>query len=207
MAGTFETNVFINCPYDAAFMRLLRPLVFTVIFAGLTPRLSLEQMDSGEARIQKIARLISESKYAIHDISRMQADGAGETFRLNMPFELGLDIGCRLFAEDVRSEKRCLILERERYRFQAAISDLSNSDIGAHGDVPEEVVAVVRDWLNCEAGCELPGPSRVWGAFLEFIADDFAALKAKKYTKRDIERLPLVELMTHMRTWVAVHNT
>ena len=55
----------------------------------------------------------------------------GEYFRLNMPFELGIDVGCRLFRNGCGG-KQCLILEAERYRYQAAISDLSNSDIAIH---------------------------------------------------------------------------
>jgi hypothetical protein len=54
----------------------------------------LERLDSGRPRIDKIISLIKESKYAIHDLSRLKAREAGEYYRLNMPFELGLDVGC-----------------------------------------------------------------------------------------------------------------
>jgi hypothetical protein len=201
-ATSFEQNVFVNCPFDRGFYSLLRPLLFTVIFAGLNPRLALERMDSGRPRIQRIVELIRESKYAIHDLSRIQAQKVGEYFRLNMPFELGLDVGCRMFGDGAQCEKRCLILEKERYRYQAAISDMSNSDIGSHGDDPEELVALVRDWLNCEAGAGLPGPSRIWDAFNEFMADDYDRLVAAGFSENDIRRLPVTELMDHMREWV-----
>lgn len=203
---SFDENVFINCPYDETFYPLLRPLVFTVIYAGLNPRLALERMDSGEPRIRKIEKLIRESRYAIHDLSRIQARRQGEYFRLNMPFELGLDVGCRLFGDDGHSQKCCLILEKERYRYQAAISDISNSDIKSHGDDPEELVAAVRDWLNCEAGSRLPGPSRVWDAFNEFMADDYDNLIAAGYNDKDIRRLPVVELMGRMKAWVSANT-
>lgn len=202
----FDSNVFINCPYDESFYPLLRPLIFTVIYAGLVPRLALERMDSGEPRIRKIEKLIRESRFAIHDLSRIQAQKQGEFFRLNMPFELGLDVGCRLFGDASQSKKCCLILETERYRYQAAISDLSNSDIRAHGDDPEELVAAVRDWLNCEAAADLPGPSRIWDAFNEFMADDYDNLIAAGYSDKDIRRLPIVELMGRMRPWVATNT-
>jgi hypothetical protein len=198
----FEKNVFVNCPYDAAFKPLLRPLLFTVVLAGLNPRLALERSDSGEARLRKIIELVQASRYAIHDLSRVEAARAGETFRLNMPFELGLDIGCRLFSSDNRSDKRCLILERERYRYQVAISDLAGSDLGVHADEPEEIVAVVRNWLCSDVDCDLPGPSGIWGAFLDFMADDYARLSANGYSNRDIQRLPVIELIAHMKLWV-----
>ena len=203
MGAGFDHSVFVNCPYDNQFKPLLRPLLFCLVFAGLSPRLALERRDSGELRLNKIVELIRNSKYAIHDLSRMEAQNAGELFRLNMPFELGLDIGCRLFSDGERREKRCLILDRERYRYQASISDLAGTDLGAHADEPKEMVAVVRDWLCSEADCDLPGPSRIWGAFLDFMAWDFARLFAAGYSKRDIERVPIVELLAHMNEWVA----
>ena len=136
MEAGFDRGVFVNVPYDSQFKSLLRPLLFCLIYAGMTPRLALERRDSGELRLNKIVELIRNSKYAIHDLSRMQAQEAGEFFRLNMPFELGLDIGCRLFSKDERSSKRCLILDTERFRYQAAISDLAGTDFGAHADEP-----------------------------------------------------------------------
>lgn len=202
MAHEFDRSVFVNVPYDGQFKSLLRPLLFCLVYAGMTPHLALERRDSGELRFNKIVELIRGSRYAIHDLSRMEASAAGELFRLNMPFELGLDIGCRLFSNDECNNKRCLILDKERYRYQAAISDLAGTDVGAHADEPEEVVAVVRDWLCSDAGCVLPGPSRIWGAFLDFMAWDFERLTADGYSKRDIERRPTMELLSHMRIWV-----
>ncbi|MFZ4526061.1 MAG: hypothetical protein ACOYOE_11050 [Chlorobium sp.] len=93
MEASFDRSVFVNVPYDNQFKSLLRPLLFCLVYGGMTPRLALERRDSGELRLNKIVKLIRNSKYAIHDLSRMQAREAGELFRLNMPFELGLDIG------------------------------------------------------------------------------------------------------------------
>lgn len=100
----FERNVFVNCPFDEAYYPLLRPLLFTIIYVDLLPRIATERLDSGEARISKIIELIEESRYAIHDLSRIQAEAAGEFYRLNMPFELGIDVGCRLFKSGVPSK-------------------------------------------------------------------------------------------------------
>ena len=93
----FNDNVFVNCPFDDEYLPLLRPLLFTVIDLGFTPRIALERLDSGRPRFQKIVALIKQSKYAIHDLSRIQSSKVGEFYRLNMPFELGLDVGCSLF--------------------------------------------------------------------------------------------------------------
>lgn len=198
----FDTNVFVNCPFDDQYLPLLRPLLFTIIHLGLTPRIALESLNSGEPRIQKIISLIQESKYAIHDLSRIQAARKGEYYRLNMPFEVGLDVGCRLFKDGEWSKKSCLILETQRYRFQAAISDLSNSDIAVHNDDPEQVATEVRNWLNNAAGLSAPGPSAIWGSFLDFMAANYDELKARGFSDRDIEKLPINELIAGMQAWV-----
>lgn len=85
---SFERNVFVNCPFDERFLPLLRPLLFTIIYLDLSPRIALERTDSGESRLDKILQLIRESKYSIHDLSRSEAAAVGELYRLNMPFDL-----------------------------------------------------------------------------------------------------------------------
>lgn len=89
----FESNVFINCPFDREYYSLLRPLLFTIVFLGFNPRLATERSDSGENRLEKIRELIRDSKYSIHDLSRLRSKKAKEFYRLNMPFELGMDYG------------------------------------------------------------------------------------------------------------------
>jgi hypothetical protein len=197
----FKDNVFINCPFDPEYLPLLRPLLFCVIYLGLRPRIALEALDSGAPRFEKIVSLIRESKYAIHDLSRSQAKAAGEYFRLNMPFELGLDVGCRLFKSGQASTKRCLILEVERYRHQAALSDLSNSDVAIHSNEPVKLVTEVRNWLVGETRLKAPGPSEVWGRFNEFMADNFKNLKLRGFSDADIDLLPTGELITCMNDW------
>jgi hypothetical protein len=205
----FDKSVFLNCPFDDAYLPLLRPILFFILDLGLTPRIALERLDSGRPRIEKIISLIRESRYAIHDLSRLKARKAGEYYRLNMPFELGLDVGCRLFRSDRWAEKKCLILEAERYRYQAALSDMSNSDIAVHGNDPVEASSQVRNWLANEAGLRAPGPTRLWVRFNDFMAENYTALLANGHSDRDIERLPIPELITCMQDWIAknAHRT
>jgi hypothetical protein len=201
----FETDVFVNCPFDDPYLPLLRPILFTIIDLGLTPRIALESLDSGRPRIEKIIRLINGSKYAIHDLSRIQAAHAGEYYRLNMPFELGLDVGCSIFKTGRWAEKRCLILEAERYRYQAALSDISNSDIAAHGNEPVRALSEVRNWLNTEARLRAPGPTAVWGRFTDFMARNYDVLASRGYSPEDIERLPIAELIDDIGRWVGAN--
>lgn len=198
----FRDNVFVNCPFDDDYLPLLRPLLFCIIYLGMTPRIALEALDSGAPRFDKIVSLIRQSKFAIHDLSRLQSSTAGEFFRLNMPFELGLDVGCRLFRSGQASGKKCLILEAERYRYQIAISDLSNSDIAAHSNDPVRAVTAVRNWLNNEASLRAPGPAEVWSRFNEFMAANYDVLKLRGFSDADVDRLPVGELIVCMQDWV-----
>ncbi|HAJ78216.1 MAG TPA: hypothetical protein DCO75_00465 [Fibrobacteres bacterium] len=198
----FKRSVFVNCPFDGNYMELLRPLLFTLLYSGFIPRIALESSDSSITRISKIVDLITQSRYAIHDISRCQSTGKGELFRFNMPFELGLDIGCKLFKNGRWTAKKCLILEAEKFRYQAALSDLSNSDIADHNNDPETLLRKIRNWLvqDCEA-C-LPAPTVIWGRFLDFMADNYDRLAKEGWTKKDIASQPMKETLRDMTSWI-----
>jgi hypothetical protein len=202
----FEANVFVNCPFDQPYLPLLRPLLFTVIYLDLKPRIALEAMDAGQARIDKIIGLIRESKFGIHDLSRCEAAKAGELYRLNMPFELGIDFGCRLFGRGRLKEKKTLVLEAEQYRYKAAISDLSGSDIASHDNQPYRVIAIVRDWLRNVCLADAAGTAMISSAFSDFMAHNYDALTAKGFSPADVEALPISELIECMEDWVLANR-
>lgn len=198
----FKDNVFVNCPFDDEYLALLRPILFTIIYLGLKPRIALEAMDAGEARLDKIVGLIADSKFAIHDISRIEAARAGDLYRLNMPFELGIDFGCRKFGRGQLKEKRSLVLEAERYRYKAALSDLSGVDIESHDNDPYKVAGIVRNWLKNTCHFSAVGPSKITSAFTDFMADNFDKLTSDGFSPADIEALQVAELIECMEKWV-----
>ena len=200
---TYDKNVFINCPFDKLYQPLLQPLLFTVIYLGFTPRIALERADSGEPRFNKICELINASKYSIHDLSRIKAKKRGEYFRLNMPFELGLDIGARIFYSQKHKSKRCLVLEEEQYRFQAAISDISNSDIKHHGGDAVNLVKAVRNWFAENGLKHTPSATKIWYSFSDFMNDFYEKRIADGFTKKEIYEMPTKELIDYMIEW---HN-
>lgn len=202
----FDKNVFVNCPFDEQYLPLLRPLLFTIIYLGLKPRIALEAMDSGQARLDKIVGLIRDSKFGIHDISRSEAAKAGELYRLNMPFELGIDFGCRLFGDGRQREKKALVLESEPYRYKAAISDLSGADIENHKNEPYRIIGCVRNWLKNVHLADAVGASKIAGAFSDFMACNYDALTAKGFSPGDIELLPISELVECMERWAATNR-
>lgn len=197
----FDANVFVNCPFDEDYRQLLVAIIFTVQYLGFNSRLSLERSDSGETRIHKILQLITESKYGIHDLSRIMATEENEYYRMNMPFELGIDYGCQKLKEGIWSSKKLLILEKERYRYQAALSDLSGSDIKNHEDDPLKAIKAIRDWLVTEELKTGPSANKVWSRFNEFNA--YLYNKAVEEDGHDtVDDLPIPEVIHYIQLWL-----
>ena len=202
-ADDFERNVFVNCPFDSEYRPLLWALLFTLKACGLEPRIASEKADSGEVRFHKIVRLIRQSKYCVHDISRMEAPVAGALPRFNMPFELGLDLGLRESLVYPLTEKRCVIFDREQYRFQKVLSDLAGNDIKAHDDSPETLVKQLRTWL-VEAGIpDVPGGTSLWTDYGMFTGILDETLGAAKYSQEDIESMSVAEFLSYLRSYLA----
>lgn len=203
LKGDFDSQGFINCPFDEDYLPLLRPLLFTILYLGFAPRIASERLDSGENRIDKICSLIRACRYSIHDLSRLKAKKRGETFRMNMPFELGIDYGLRRFSRGRHKGKRFLILERDRYEFQKALSDLSGVDIKAHRNEPDEVVRAIRNWL-VEVGAleSAPSPKAVWYAFARFASDFYNARQAAGFSDDDLNMMPVPEYLDFIDEWV-----
>lgn len=176
----YSKNVFINCPFDTKYFELLKTLVFTIVYFDFNPRIALETSDSGQSRLEKIVSLIKESKYSIHDLSRLQAKAVDEYYRLNMPFELGIDYGLRTFNNSY-SDKRSLILETERFDYMKAISDINGFDIKNHNDIPEQLIECLRSWFSETVGLrDLNRADKIYSDFIDFNTDLFRR-KMNKY--------------------------
>ena len=202
----FARSVFINCPFDEEFEPILQAILFCITYLGFTPRISTESGDSGAVRLEKIRKLIEESKYSIHDLSRIQARRRGEHFRLNMPFELGLDYGCRQFSGGEHRAKRILILEEKPYRYQAAVSDLAGCDIQSHAGQFGNAVRKVRNWLVSEAEIRADGATRILAAYEDFQTWYYEQQLAAGFSERDIKDYPTAELLVAMKQWVATER-
>lgn len=208
LPASFESNVFINCPFDKEYKSLLRPLLFTVVYLGYTPRLASERLDSAENRVDKICELIYKSKYGIHDLSRLKANEVDEVYRLNMPFELGVDYGTREHGSREMKGKKYLILEEDPYEYKKALSDLSGVDIKNHNNEADEVVRAVRDWFYETAGFDdADYPKVIWNQFNDFTADLFEDRLDEDIPEEDvaedIERMPVSEYIDSVDEWVS----
>lgn len=83
--------IFINCPFDNKYKPMLRAMLFAARFYGLEIKIASSDTDSKSSRLQRIIELMKESKYSVHDLSKLMSEKRKEYYRMNMPFELGLD--------------------------------------------------------------------------------------------------------------------
>ena len=202
----FSRNVFINCPLDGKYDLILRSILFTIIYLGLTPQIASQLTDSGEQRINRILSLIRKSKYSLHDLSRVRSEKRGEFFRLNMPFELGIDYGCRLTSSGYFKRKRFLVLGGKPYEYKRALSDLAGVDAKSHGNDPEKAVLAVRNWFVDVHLNQAPSGSAIWTKFIDFYKDFYIERKKDGFSSRDLKMMPVREFTGFIRDWLKRHR-
>jgi hypothetical protein len=199
---TFERSVFINCPFDPEFDPILQAMMFCIVHLGLHPRISREVDNGAQSRLETIQNLIEASKYSIHDLSRCQARQDGEFFRLNMPFELGIDFGCRRFGTISQQTKAFLILEERNYDYLTALSDLRGVDLHFHSGDYKKAVAKVRNWLAPICGFENEvGTSGLLDSYSDFQGWHYNRQLSNGFSEADIAEYPTMELLSSMQDW------
>jgi len=171
-------DVFINCPFDKDYNPLFQALVFTIFACGFRPRSARELDDGGQTRIDKLYGIIKDCRYGIHDISRTELDEEHKLPRFNMPLELGLFLGAKRYGNSMQHDKRLMILDIERFRYQKFISDLAGMDIHAHGGQPVQVVRETRDWLANVSRRQIVSTDQAVRLYNEF-TDDLPAIAAR----------------------------
>jgi plasmid stabilization system protein ParE len=194
--------VFINCPFDDGFKPIFRAIVFTILSSGYFPRCALDATDGAEIRISKIAEMIGECDWGIHDLSRIEVDAAGVP-RFNMPMELGIHLGARLLGAARHKRKRALILEAKPHRYDAALSDISGQDIEVHANSPAEAIRCVRNWLSEHRTPKeppLPGPTALLGDYRLFRKEARIILREQRLDPLD--RLSHNDFLFVVRYWM-----
>ena len=168
----YNDNVFINCPFDSGYKPLFDAMVFVIHDCGFVARCALEEDDASQVRIDKIYSIIETCRYGIHDISRTELDENSGFPRFNMPLELGIFLGAKKFGITEQKRKKCLVLDKEPYRYQQFISDIAGQDIQAHKNNAETIVKVVRNWLrNASERQTVPGGGIIWERYKTFLRD------------------------------------
>lgn len=125
--------------------------------------------DGSETRIEKLYRIIEQSRFGIHDLSRTELDLKSGLPRFNMPLELGIFLGAKRFGDEAQRRKRALVLDTEPHRYQIFISDLAGIDPTAHGGDPRQMVRCTRDWLlTVSRRTSIPSPAQLLASYDRF---------------------------------------
>lgn len=192
----YDDCVFINCPFDGEYEPLFKALVFAVQICGFVPRSALELDDGSEVRIGKIVRIIAESRYGIHDLSRTELDGSAQLPRFNMPLELGLFLGAKFYGDAPQRQKAAIILDREPYRYQLFCSDIAGQDIRAHDRAEAQVIRVVRDAMSTwRPDRVMPSGSVIHKRYRTFVRDLPRAAAKTRIRPRELTFNDLTRLM------------
>lgn len=143
-------------------------IIFVIHDCGFIARCSQELDNATVNRIDKICRIIKECKYAVHDISRTELNSK-KLPRFNMPLELGLFLGCKKFGNGNNRHKNCIVLDREKYRYQQYISDISGIDVHSHKNRIKDLIINIRNWIQTDTKIlYLPLPDVIYRRYKKF---------------------------------------
>jgi hypothetical protein len=198
----YEKGVFINCPFDEHYEKLLYALIFAIHDCGFVARCALEASDSGKVRFTKILDIIRQCRFGIHDISRTELSRNGLP-RFNMPLELGLFLGAKEF--DKRREKVCLVLDRKNFRYQKFCSDIAGQDIQAHNLKVGAAIEAVRDWLqtNRKSRKTIPGGTTICQRYRRFLRKLPTLCQAARLNK---DKLIFVDRQNLVIGWIKANR-
>ena len=200
--GQFDQAVFVNCPFDKDYAPLLEAAIFCVVYLGFSPRLANERVEAGENRLDKIVEMMRESKYSIHDLSRCKAKSSSEFFRMNMPFEFGIDVGFRRSGVERFNKKKFLIFEEEPFDLKQTLSDTAGQDVEFHHCDYELIIKKVRDFFRVEANVPAPGPSRLISDYATFQGWMTEKKIHEGHSEKDAVNLPTRERLDEMKVWI-----
>lgn len=202
--SNYNDNVFINCPFDEQYMTLFRAITFTILDCGFIPRCSLEVDDATQFRLKAILDIVSDSRYGVHDLSRVELDIKTRLPRFNMPFELGIFFSAKHFGEGGHKRKHCIVLEKAKYRYRKYISDISGIDVTAHGNAINTIVSSIRNWLVTSSRRKnIPTATEISRRFKKFQRKIKILCKQRDI---DYESMPFVEMTRNMSDWLRLNQ-
>lgn len=200
----YNDQVFINCPFDAAFLKIFQAFCFTILDCGFVPRCSQEIDDASQFRLQAIHGLIKNCKYGIHDLSRVELDKKSKLPRFNMPFELGIFYSSKFFGQGNQKHKQCIILEKQQYRYQKFISDISGIDVTPHYHSVKKAIFAIRNWLvTASRRTSIPPAEQIYSRYLKFQRDINRICRERGI---DHKTMPFVEMIRNMSDWLKLNQ-
>ncbi len=203
--SNYNDQVFINCPFDGQYVNLFRGCIFTILDAGFVPRCSLEVDDATQFRLAAIIEIIQDCRYGVHDLSRTDLDPQSHLPRFNMPFELGVFNSAKSFGDTKQKRKKCLILEKQKYRYQKFISDIAGIDVTPHQNSQKKLILAIRNWLvTASRRTSIPPGEEIYRRFRTF---QTGMRRACRQRSLDYDSMLFIELVKNMTDWLRANQT
>ncbi len=144
----YDRNIFINCAFDSTFIHHFRAIVFTVHSCGFIARCAMESGNVAGVRIDKIVKIIKDCRYGVHDLSCVEITEHSPLPRYNMPYELGIFMGCKAFGSALHRKKDFIVIGSVSHRYKRLVSDLAGYDFPAYNkEDHNSLIKIIRDWL------------------------------------------------------------
>lgn len=208
----YDRKVFINCPFSPDHQELLRAMVFVIHRLGFIACVASQESDSGELRMEKIKRFIRECRHSIHDLSLVAAAKKGEVARMNMPYELGLDLGARWYGPTPLDQKKTLVLEKRRGSVKKALSDHAGFDIRAHEGSVDTLIRELRAhfyaFLSGQPGGipkGFPLHDEIWNEWVEFVPWVQSRPDGSLRSAEEIQSMEVAEFKDKVCEWLEAY--
>lgn len=203
----YDRCVFVNCPFDAAYKPLLDAILFAIHDCGFIARTALEVTGSAETRLDKVIRIIRESRWSIHDISRVEVTPDSPLPRFNMPFECGLTLGLQRFGTARDRRRDFLLLAAEKHQDKRTLSDLAGQDAAYHSNDPGKAIEVVRGFVAPKSRARVRGGNAIRTRYEEFRAELPKLAAELEIAEKEILSLDYVrDLLSIMVEWLRHKN-
>ncbi|MDI4635835.1 hypothetical protein J7U46_22405 [Pelomonas sp. V22] len=194
----FGRCVFVNAPFDKDYLPILHAILFGIHDCGFVARIAVEDTGTNETRLDKIARIIGESRYSVHDICRVEITDESPLPRFNMPFEFGLAMGAIRYGSQPGRDS--LLMTAELFQDKKTLSDVAGQDSKAHGGDPKKAIAAVRSFLSAKApsGEKTRGGDAIWNRYQLFLGDLPVLAEKLEVTFDEIQSFD------YLRDWINV---
>ena len=151
--------------------------------------------------------------HGIHDLSLSVAAKAGAPTRMNMPYELGLDLGTRWFGNSKLRRKVTLVLENKRESAKKALSDMNFGDLRAYDGVTDTLICELRDhfyaFLSSEPGAvpmAFPSHDELLDDWTRFVAWLQRRADGPLRSAAELERMQILEFVHKITEWLGARH-